>query len=188
MTSRSRQAAKLARLLSERTGRSVRHVYDGPRKGRYGGWHLEWTDGPTRDTMQALAAEHVDQFPDLPPLAEFRFSRSRTTTADAVALLLWLDTDIDHVLRYDPVFWFGLAFDAVEHPDLAAEVWQQRGRTLYMLVDKAAEPTMRPGDPSPHRVVGDDLADRIRTDGWEATLEWLDQQAGPRTRHLHAVE
>ncbi|MFE3986398.1 hypothetical protein ACFXPR_18095 [Nocardia tengchongensis] len=42
MTSRSRQAAKLAQLLSERTGRTGRHYYDGPRK--YGGWNPEsWT-------------------------------------------------------------------------------------------------------------------------------------------------
>ncbi|WP_331722945.1 hypothetical protein [Nocardia sp. NBC_00511] len=188
MTNRSRQAATLARLLTERTGRPVRQSYDGPRQARYGGWHLEWVDGPTIETMRALASEYIGRFPDL-EVDEFRFSRSRTEFADAVALLLWLDTDLDAVLRYAPTFWFGgLAFERVEDPDRAPEVWQARARTLHALVDQAAERDTRISEPGPHRVVGEDLADHIRTDGWDATLQWLDSQAGPRTRHLRVVE
>lgn len=187
MTARSRQAAQLARLLAERTGRAVRSSYDGPRQAQYGGWHLEWTDGPTTETMRTLVGEYISRFPDL-EVAEFRFSRSRTTLADAVALLLWLDTDCDAVMRYDPVFWFGLALDRIDNPDRAPEVWQARARTLHALVDQAAERDTHISGASPYRVVGEGLADRIRADGWDATLEWLDSQAGPRTRHLRVVE
>lgn len=79
MTSRSRQAARLAQLLGAATERRVIATYDGPRKGQYGGWHLEWVDGPTRDRMRALATEFADQAPDL-DLDEVRFYRAQSDT------------------------------------------------------------------------------------------------------------
>ncbi|MEC3920287.1 hypothetical protein [Nocardia sp. CDC160] len=190
MTNRSRQAAKLAQLLSERTGRSVRAVHDGPKQGRYGGWVLDWVDGPTLDTMRALLTEYADQFPDLPPLGEFRLSRSRTDESEAVAMLLWLDAEPDRASTYAPTFLFGMAHDATDDPDQAPEIWQRRGRTLRNLVDQAYSNASPTGyAPSGHTVVAEQIIEQIHTGGWESVLAWLDHaEQGPRYRHLRAVD
>ncbi|GAB2454504.1 hypothetical protein [Nocardia tengchongensis] len=184
MTSRSRQAVKLAQLLSERTGRTVRHAYDGP------GWHLEWVDGPTCDRMRTMAIEYAHKFPDL-PLKEFRFYRSQTDAAEVVAWLLWIDADLERAATYAPTFQFRMAYDATDDPDRAPEVWQRRGRALHALISETynTNRSSSPTGPSGHTIIAETMAARIKTDGWEAVLLWLDEQAeGHRGRHLRIVD
>lgn len=176
MTARSSQARKLAGLLAARTGRLVMATYDGPRKGNYGGWCLEWCDGVTRERMREMASEFAAQVPIL-RLDEIRWYRAHSDTAQAVTLLLWIDADPERALTYTPSSLFGKAFDATDYPERAAEVWQRRGRALEAIAAQAG-----------HTSTAEQLVERIRSTGWDATLEWVDSIAdGHRVRHLRSV-
>lgn len=88
-----------------------------------------------------------------------------------------------------PTFLFGLAYDAIEDPDRAPEVWQRRGRALHGLISEAYTTSGSLAGPSGHTVLAEEMARRIRVDGWDAVLSWLDQHADAhRRRHLRAVD
>ncbi|NEW33868.1 hypothetical protein GV791_15035 [Nocardia cyriacigeorgica] len=176
MTSKSRQAGQLAYQLSQRIGGSrVDIAYHGPRRDWYGGWHVEWADGPTLDEMRALIAEQRHRFPVIAS-TDLRYNRGNTDLAEAVAVLLHLDQHPGERSYLDSTLAV-VAFDRTSYPERAGEVWQQRGRALL-----AAGGGIYYNGPSL-----DALRHRMR-DGWDAVLEWLDGNAAVATgRHLEVV-
>ncbi|MFB8031337.1 hypothetical protein [Streptomyces sp. NPDC055990] len=60
---RTRQAGQLSHLLSTRLRIQVTIEYHGKRRGIYGGWHVQWTDGPSKDEMAGLVFEYRARFP-----------------------------------------------------------------------------------------------------------------------------
>lgn len=168
--SRSRQAHLLGRLLSERLGgHRVGLVYtEQPPKGsRYTGWQVRWTDGPTVTQMQKLVAELAEQVPAV-ECDGLRYSRGYTDHSEAVGVLLWLDADPQRATtyaHYSSIVQYGR--DEVPYPERAQQIWQRRATALQTLS----------GNTVVSGAVYSTLIDRVRTDGWAATLRWLDDIA-----------
>ncbi|MDT5028616.1 MAG: hypothetical protein QOE61_5042 [Micromonosporaceae bacterium] len=87
MSSRSRAAANLTYHLNDKVGICVRVNWDNP-SGRpgHGAWRVEWTDGPTVETMRGHAADLVRYCRPL-TTTMLRFSRHTTRQALAAAML-----------------------------------------------------------------------------------------------------
>jgi hypothetical protein len=87
MSSRSRAAANLTYHLNDKVGICVRVNWDNP-SGRpdHGAWRVEWTDGPTVETMRGHAADLVRYCRPL-TISTLRFSRHTTRQAWAAAIL-----------------------------------------------------------------------------------------------------
>ncbi|VFA94872.1 Uncharacterised protein [Nocardia farcinica] len=99
---RSRQAQKLAGLLTARTHTKVRLDYhDAVTGGRC--WHIKWTDGLSWRKMLAVAAELSDEVPSM-DITQMRPARAATPLAEAAAVLVWLNDDED---RADFPRWSG---------------------------------------------------------------------------------
>ena len=93
MTGRARGARALAEHLADTTSTPVAIGWDNP-SGRpgHGTWRVEWTDGPTTTTMQALAAAHARWVAPL-DVTTLRWSRRYTARAWAAALLTRADNN-----------------------------------------------------------------------------------------------
>jgi hypothetical protein len=87
VTGRARGARALAEHLTDTTATPVTTSWDNP-SGRpgHGTWRVEWTDGPTTTTMQALATGHARWVAPL-DVTTLRWSRQYTARAWAAALL-----------------------------------------------------------------------------------------------------
>jgi hypothetical protein len=87
MSSRSRAAADLTYHLNDKVGIHVDVRWDNP-SGRpgHGAWQVEWTDGPTVETMRGHAEDLVRYCRPL-TIATLRFSRRTTRQAWAAAML-----------------------------------------------------------------------------------------------------
>jgi hypothetical protein len=86
MSARSAQAARLGCRLAVDLG--LRHVevrwLVTTKRGSFGGWRVEWTDGPTVPTMRALVAGRAGRFPAV-PAAGLGYDRCQTGLADVIA-------------------------------------------------------------------------------------------------------
>lgn len=178
--SRSRQLHRLAYTLSERIGGKVEFVYDGPRtKSGDGGWIVQWAEGPTSDQMRELVARVAEQV-SAGALPELRYSRSMSSHGEAVTLLLWLQEDPNHADFHESGA-ADIASSAVGYPDRADEIWHRRADALLQL-DTAT------GGGQLAIAAVRTLLSRIRDDGWQSTLLWLDRFfAEPQHRHLRVV-
>jgi len=162
---RSRQAAGLARALSERTGRPVDLTYDGS------GWRVSWVDGPTTVEMRALVAEHTPiHAPDL-PAEDLGFERGDTDLGVAVQILTWLAADYPDRADGGPVdLWLFLRSgrDLLPgSPEPADPAITTRARTLIAAGWSPATHTAT--------AVGSALEDHARDGGWPAVASWLDE-------------
>lgn len=157
MSTRSRDAGRLAQLLTEHVGVDVRVTYHGNAKDRHGGWHVEWTDGPTENTMRELVI-HLGWD------GIRAYDRGHTDRAEACALLTWLSEHPDTAQRLpcDSLVAHE-AHNRAEHPEVADDDTQRRARTLLQL--------------GAGRVNGDviqNLRQRAVGGGWTGVLDWLD--------------
>lgn len=57
MSTRSRDAARLAQLLTEETGVPVTVNWQGAGSGLYAGWHVNWSGGPSEVAMRGIVAQ-----------------------------------------------------------------------------------------------------------------------------------
>ncbi|MGW4125476.1 hypothetical protein [Nocardia sp. NPDC004711] len=139
---RSRQSWKLSYALTERTGVEVRIEYHGARRDSYGGWHIQWGDGPTAETMRGHVATLAGQYPAIAS-AHLEYVRGYTDHSQAVALLLWLNAnprEIPFLSRWSVIE----AHNQTDYPGPAEEKWQQRGRALQALGSSSGMVTRGP--------------------------------------------
>jgi hypothetical protein len=157
---RSRHARQLAAQLSERTRTTVRLDYHDSIGNSGRAWHIHWSDGPTWQQMLTLAASLAEDFPSI-DVARVRPARSHTALGEAVAVLLWLNEDIDRA-NFFPAVWPEFARDHVSYPN-RGEVWSRRGEAVLSMTRGGV-------DLSVCRAIDA----RIRAAGWAGVLEWLD--------------
>ncbi|WP_306358877.1 MULTISPECIES: hypothetical protein [unclassified Nocardia] len=172
MATRSRQASQLARALTERTGVDVRLGYHGTRRDAWGGWHVEWCDGPTTADMRAHVARLAARLPGIAS-ADLRYTRGSSSVGEMVALLLWLDA-APHEIPFLSGWSLHEAHASAAYPEQADEAWQRRGRALQALAATSGT-----------AAAIDTLSRRAGLD-WRGALEWLDELAAGG-RHLESV-
>ncbi|WP_433733523.1 hypothetical protein ACQP0C_15070 [Nocardia sp. CA-129566] len=154
------RARQLENQLTERTRTSVRLEYHDSIAARGRAWHIHWTDGPTGQQMLTLAASLAENIPSI-DIARVRLARSHTALGEAVAVLVWLNEDIDRA-EFFPAVWPEFARDHVSYPN-RGELWSRRGEALLSMTRGGV-------DLSVCRAIDA----RIRTEGWASVLEWLD--------------
>ncbi|WP_280180363.1 hypothetical protein [Nocardia farcinica] len=154
---RSRQAQKLAGLLTARTHTKVRLDYHGAVTGGRC-WHIKWTDGLSWRKMLAVAAELSDEVPSM-DITQMRPARAATPLAEAAAVLVWLNDDEDRA-DFHPLVWPQYAHDAIGYPEPLADCWRQRGQALLSLTANGSL------DPAVLTL----LDDHHRHDGWAGAL------------------
>lgn len=169
MSARSAQAARLGYELARTLGlRRVEVRWSGQKKsGSFGGWRVEWTDGPTVPQMRLLVGRHAARYPAV-PVADLGYDRCRTPLGEAVALLLYVDRDRDWIADLVTPLVLS-AYDAIAWPERADEVWQNRARALLRYTPDPGPPVV-----TAHAVRA--LAAHART-GWEDALARLDRLA-----------
>jgi hypothetical protein len=175
MSARSTQAARLGYELATDLGlQRVEVQWSGEKKrGCFGGWRVEWTDGPTASRMRSLVGQRAAQFPAV-PVADLGYDRCRTQLAEVVALLLYVDRDRSWVASVEcPLLISG--YDSVDWPERADEIWQCRARALLRY---ARHPITTAGAVNV-------LGTHARA-GWDAALAWLDQLAAEHAAEVHA--
>jgi len=163
VTARSAQARQLARLLAARAGVPVEVEWQGPRSrdGRYGGWRLQWADGPTAVSMRALVDELAPRVPAV-PVGELAYGRNDRRQSLAVLLLNDLDRHPDRVHTVRPWDVADLHW-RTDYPDRADQPTRQRA-TILLRLDRNGELTTD---------VLRQLAAHANPD-WPAALAWLD--------------
>lgn len=166
MSARSVQARKLGYELAAHLGlRRVEVRWSGERKtGSFGGWRVEWTDGPTVPSMQTLVEQHAERYPAV-SVADLGYDRCQTSLGEAVALLLYVDRDRSWADCIGTPL-VPSAFDAIEWPERADQVWHDRAHALL----RHTHDSNRSGVTA-YAVSA--LARHART-GWDNALAWLD--------------
>jgi hypothetical protein len=184
---RSKQVRALAKRLSTVTGVEVSTLYDpgSKRGGRVGAYALEWSNGPTVESMRAEAGRQAKGLPAV-DVDLLRFRRGCAPRVEAACLIRHLD----------------------DHPDAANDHAERRtayGRLQYNRLDQLAA-SIAAGVDYPERLLGDEtvrrrfeafkaldphrtqdhepsvdawlaLGDRILRFGWPATRDFLDEMA-----------
>lgn len=166
MTSRSRQAVRLVELLAQRGGvRTECSWWGNGRDGRYSGWHLEWTDGPTVPEMRSLVCELKAQVPAIDGSA-LHYDRSETELGKTVALLRYLGAYPEYASVATPVM-ASIAFDETSYPERSEDTWLYRAEALLLLDSSPDHP----------RLTAESLRELAsRADlGWDEALGWLDR-------------
>ncbi|WP_327100088.1 hypothetical protein OIE68_15700 [Nocardia vinacea] len=158
---RSRHARQLASQLSARTRTTVRLDYHDSVGDSGRAWHIHWTDGPTWQQMLTLTASLAEDFPSI-DVARVRPARSHTALSEAVAVLVWLNEDIDRA-EFFPGVWPEFARDHVSYPDHVGERWRVRGEAVLSMTRGGVD-----------LAVCRAIDARIRVEGWASVLEWLD--------------
>lgn len=82
MSARSTQAARLGYELAKHLGlRRVDVRWSGQKKrGSFGGWRVEWTDGPTVPQMRVLVGAHATRYTAV-TVADLGYDRCQTRSA-----------------------------------------------------------------------------------------------------------
>lgn len=167
MSGRSDQARRLGYELARQLG--LRHVevrWSGEKRtGSFGGWRVEWTNGPTVPSMRALVEQHAEWFPAV-PVADLGYDRCQTGLAEAIALLLYVDRDRSWADCIETPLILS-AFDVIEWPEHADQVWHDRGHALLRHTPDSGHSAVMA------YAVGA-LARHART-GWDNALAWLDR-------------
>ena len=134
MSSRSRAAANLAYHLNNKVGHDVSVGWDNP-SGRpgHGTWRVEWTNGPTTDTMRGHA-ENLIRYCRPLTTTMLRFSRFTTHQAWAAAMLTLAH---DNELPERPALAVTAAENLLDSADTADwdHIWTHAGQ----LVEQADE-------------------------------------------------
>ncbi|MEV0031462.1 hypothetical protein [Nocardia sp. NPDC050793] len=172
---RTRQARRMASLLTERASTRVTLDYHDSVHIRGRAWHVHWTDGPTWKQMLALAAGLADQVPGI-DVTQLHPARANTALSEAVSILVWLDGDESRA-DYYPGVWRQYAVDEISYAERAAEPWRRRGEALLSLsggthLDGAACIA---------------IDEQLRAASWTGVLAWLDEIASGG-RRLRAVQ
>ena len=155
MSSRSRAAANLAYHLNDKVGLDVSVGWDNP-SGRpgHGAWRVEWTDGPTIDTMRGHAENLVRYCRPL-TTTMLRFSRFTTRQAWAAAMLALAHDD---ELPERPALAVTAAENALDSTDTAdwGHIWTHAGQlveqadeNLYKVVAPIHATVTKPRDETP---------------------------------------
>jgi hypothetical protein len=151
--------------LTEAIGSRVEVRYHGPGSGAYGGWHVEWCNGPTWPRMTALAAARADEFPAV-GVPQLRYDRSSTDVSEAAALLAYLSARPGDRVHSSSMMLRD-AFDACDYPERLDRDTLRRARALCVVdPDSRGMVTLR---------ALRELAERCRTSDWMAVLAWLDE-------------
>jgi hypothetical protein len=162
------QAGRLAYELADelRLHRVEVHWSGTKKKGSFGGWRVEWTDGPTVAHMRTAVRGRAKRFPAV-VVMELGYDRCHTALAEAIALLLYVDRERDWAYCIESLLWS--AFDAIDWPERVDQVWHSRAHALLRHTpdpDVAVVTTY-----AVHA-----LASTARH-GWETALAWLDRLA-----------
>jgi hypothetical protein len=164
----SREAWRFGELLSKACGVEVTVEWSGrPAPGTWGGWVVQWCDGPTESEMRATAAEILPGAggANSTVAAELSYGRRLSNLHEATALLLWLERHPDEAPQVTAVSLVA-ARDEVSYPERADARTQRRARALL--------------DHSPSGTLGyevlRELAGHARC-GWPAVPAWLDKVA-----------
>lgn len=160
------QAGRYGELLGAACGVQVRLAWSGrPTEGAWGGWVVQWCDGPTEVQMRALATDTLPVPRGGAPQAsagELSYSRRLSTQGEASALLIWLECHPD-VLGAVGAVHLVAARDEVPYPERSDDRTRRRAQALL--------------DRSPSGMLGyevlSELAGRGRC-GWAAVVAWLD--------------
>src|SRR5579884_2540383 len=133
-TGRSGKIRDLARTLSERHGARIEASYDAPV------WRLEWTDGPTRSTIERELAAAGDATGG----AQIQTWRGLSVRAFGLGALRAAADGGDFATRYfepdshRPHTHLNWVLDSVEHPEKAAD--EQEEVLLAILLQEATDP------------------------------------------------
>jgi hypothetical protein len=167
MSARSTQARQLGYEVIHELGLHHAEVrWSGQRKtGSFGGWRVEWTNGPSVPGMRTFIERHAARFPAV-PIADLGYDRCGTGLAEAIALLLYVDRDRSWVDCIETSL-IPSAFDAVDWPERADQVWFERARALLRHTPDASRSTV-----TAYAVRA--LARHARV-GWDNALAWLDR-------------
>ena len=171
MSARASQAHRLGWTLRNELHLAQCELgWAGPRQrsgySTYGGWRLEWTDGPTREQMRAEVGHRAGRFPAV-PVDELSYDRNLSDLGEAVTVLHYLD---EQGLNLPYALGPGLVSlarqDDLAYPERADAPWQARA---YALLSLTANHTA-------DRDGFDQLAAEARR-GWTHALAWLDNIA-----------
>lgn len=133
MSTRSRQAAALARALTESTGTPCRAEFHFAGDLGGAGWRVHWCDGPRTTEMQTAIGELVAEVAPLLADHDVRCERGESDVGAATSLLWWLAQD--HPDNEGPIdLWFVLHVGVDDvlpgRPDTAPDDVQRRARVL----------------------------------------------------------
>jgi hypothetical protein len=166
MSARSAQARRLGREVARQLGLRRAEIHWAGRKAdSFGGWRLEWTDGPTVPAMRTLVQRYAEQSPAV-PVAELGYDRCRTSLAEAIALLLFIDRDRSWVDCIEIPLMLS-AYDVIDWPERADQVWQDRAQALLRHTPDRGRSVV-----TSYAVRA--FASQARI-GWDHALEWLDR-------------
>lgn len=166
MSTISWRAWRYGELLTAACSVQVRLEWSGRRcGGQWGGWVVQWHDGPTEAGMRAAVRDlpYVDG--PAPTADELSYGRCLSSQGEAIALLLWLAAHPD-ALREVGAVHLVAARDEVAYPERADECTQARARAL-----------LARGGGALHYEVLRELAGRARS-GWPVVTAWLDAGRG----------
>ncbi|MGQ0576717.1 MAG: hypothetical protein ACT4RN_21325 [Pseudonocardia sp.] len=165
MSTMSWYAWRCGELLGAVSGVRVRLAWSGrPAGGMWGGWVVQWCDGPTEAQMRALATQRLDGLDSAGPVPadDLSYGRCLSTTGEAAALLIWLERH-PSALREVGAVHLVAARDEVPYPERADERTRARARAL-----------LARGHGTLGYEVLRELARHARC-GWPAVLRWLDR-------------
>ena len=130
MSATARQAWRFAELLGTACGVEVTVACSGrPGGGTWGGWVVQWSDGPTEAEMRGIAAAVLPAAGGSgSTAAELSYCRRLSAFGDATALLVWLrrHSGAAEVSAVSLV----AARDEVSYPERADAATLRRARTL----------------------------------------------------------
>jgi len=169
VTGTARQALRCEELLGAACGVRVRMEFSGrPAPGLWGGWVVQWCDGPTEAQMRAVAAQVLPPTGDrTPPADQLSYGRCLSTVGEATALLMWLEAHPEALVGIGAVHLLA-ARDEVPYPERADGLARARSRSLLRR--------------SPSGTLGYDVLLELATRGhrgWGTVLAWLDTAADP---------
>ena len=166
----SDQARRCGELLTGACGVPVRLAWSGRPaggcSGQWGGWVVQWRDGPTESQMRAIAADCLAPADVGLCVSDLSYSRCLSPCGEAIALLRWLEGHPD-ALREVGAVHLVAARDEVPYPERACADTHARARALLA----------RGGGTLGYEVLRE-LAGRGRC-GWVAVTAWLDTGPTP---------
>ncbi len=169
MSTVSGQAGRYGELLGAACGVQVRLAWSGrPAVGVWGGWVVQWRDGPTEEQMRAAATDILPPKQGCSPAsvaapaAELSYSRRLSAEGAASALLIWLECHPD-ALRAVGAVHLVAARDEVPYPERADDRTRHRAQALL--------------GRSPSGMLGYEVLSELAGHGrcgWAEVAAWLD--------------
>jgi hypothetical protein len=149
----------------------------GPRQrsgySTYGGWRLEWTDGPTRDQMRAEVTSRTGRFPAV-PVDELSYDRNLSDLGEAITVLHYLDRQGPNLpYTLGPGLVSLARQDDLAYPERADTPWRARAHALLSL--------------NSDHTAGSDGFDQLAAEarrGWPHAMAWLDSIAATEVPNI----